>query len=90
MNVKLNPLQNRVVIRRQPAETKSLGGLFIPDAAKKLPEQGQVVGHGPACSQVKLNDKVIFQKYAGTEVNLGEPEPLLIMSEDDLLAIIEE
>jgi chaperonin GroES len=95
--MKLRPLQDRVIIRRVEEEEKSTGGIIIPDTAKEKPQQGYVVSVGPGrlledgkiCALVvKEADRVLFGKYAGTEVSVGG-EDLLIMREDDLLAIIQ-
>lgn len=93
----LRPLHDRVVIRRLEEERMSAGGIVIPDTAAEKPIQGEVVavGKGKILDNgevrpldVKVGDKVLFGKYSGTEVKVGE-EKLLVMREDDIMAIIE-
>lgn len=95
MNIR--PLQDRVIVRRLEEEEKTKGGIIIPDTAKEKPMQGEVVAAGKGKVQddgkaspldVKVGDKVLFSKYAGTEVKI-EGEEYLIMREDDILGIIE-
>ncbi len=93
----LRPLHDRVIIKRLEAETKSAGGIVIPDAAAEKPIKGEVVavGTGKILEDgkvrplaVKVGDKVLFGKYSGTEVKIDGDE-LLVMREEDLVAIIE-
>lgn len=93
----LKPLNDRVLVKRLESEEKTAGGLFIPDTAKEKPSKGEVVAAGPGKTAddgklvkmtVKAGDKVLFNKYAGTEVKLDGVEHL-VMREDDILAIIE-
>lgn len=95
MNVR--PLHDRVILKRLEEEEKSAGGIIIPDTAKEKPQQGKVVavGKGRFLENgqivpliVKEGDRVLFSKYSGTEVKWGVEE-LLIMREDDILAIVE-
>lgn len=92
----LKPLGDRVVIRVLEQEEKTASGIFLPDTAKEKPSQGEVVAVGPGKVQddgkrvaldVKVGDKIIFSKYAGTEVKF-EGSKYLIVSERDILAII--
>ncbi|MBC3536194.1 co-chaperone GroES [Megasphaera hominis] len=92
----LKPLGDRVVIRVLEQEEKTASGIFLPDTAKEKPCEGEIVAAGPGKLQedgsrvaldVKAGDKVIFSKYAGTEVKY-EGEKLLIVSERDILAIL--
>lgn len=92
----LKPLGDRVVIRVLEQEEKTASGIFLPDTAKEKPSQGEVVAVGPGKLQddgkrvdldVKVGDKIIFSKYAGTEVKF-EGTKYLIVSERDILAII--
>lgn len=92
----LKPLGDRVVIRVLEQEKKTASGIFLPDTAKEKPSQGEVVAVGPGKLQddgkrvaldVKVGDKIIFSKYAGTEVKF-EGTKYLIVSERDILAII--
>ena len=95
--MKLKPLNDRVVVKRIEEEEKTAGGIIIPDTAKEKPIQGEIlaVGSGKLMEDgnrrpldVKVGDRVLFSKYAGTEVKV-EGEELLIMREDDILAVIE-
>ena len=94
--MKLRPLHDRVIIKRLEAETKSAGGIVIPDTATEKPIKGKVVAVGTGKIQedgkvrpmaVKAGDKVLFGKYSGTEVKV-DGEDLLVMREEDLVAII--
>ncbi|MCL5979759.1 MAG: co-chaperone GroES [Acidithiobacillus sp.] len=96
--MKLRPLHDRVVIRRLEEEQKSAGGIIIPDTAKEKPVQGEVVavGNGKILEDgkvraldLKAGDRVLFAKYAGTEVKV-EGEELLVMREDDVMAVIDK
>ena len=96
--MKLKPLNDRIVIKRIEEEEKTAGGIIIPDTAKEKPIQGEViaVGSGKMMEDgsrrpldVKVGDRVLYSKYAGTEVKI-EGEELLIMREDDVLAVIEK
>ncbi|WP_448507107.1 co-chaperone GroES [Immundisolibacter sp.] len=97
MNIR--PLHDRVVIRRMEEERKTAGGIVLPDSATEKPILGEVLAVGPGKTldngevrklQVKVGDKVLFGKYAGTEVKLalGDKE-VLVMREDDLMGIVE-
>ena len=94
--MKLRPLHDRVIVKRIEEEEKTAGGIIIPDSAKEKPQQGKViaVGKGKLLEKgdivplmVKEGDRVLFAKYAGTDVKV-ENDELLIMREDDILAII--
>ncbi len=94
----LKPLADRVVIKRIEEEEVKKGGIIIPDTAKEKPQKGEVIAVGPGRldeqgkrmpMEVKVGDKVLFSKYAGTEVKIGDEE-YLVMREDDILCIIEE
>ena len=93
----IRPLQDRVVVRRTEEETKSAGGIVIPDSAAEKPSQGEVVAVGPgkkldngAIQEVDLRvgDKVLFGQYAGSTVKL-EGEELLIMNESEVFGVVE-
>jgi len=95
--LKLKPLHDRVVVRREEEEERTAGGILIPDTAKEKPIRGTVaaIGTGKALENgeiralaVKVGDKVLFGKYAGTEVKI-DGEDLLVLREDDLMAVIE-
>ncbi len=97
MATKVRPLHDRVIVRRLDEEQKSAGGIIIPDSAKEKPLQGEVlaVGNGKILENgevrpldVKAGDRVIFSKYAGTEIKL-DSEEVLMMREDDILGVIE-
>jgi chaperonin GroES len=95
--VKIRPLQDRLIVKRIEEDEKSKGGIIIPDTAREKPLEGLViaVGHGKKSDDGKLikpdvkeGDRVLFGKYAGTEVKIDGQE-LLIMREDDILGILE-
>ncbi len=95
--MKLRPLHDRVIVKRLEAETKSAGGIVIPDSATEKPIRGEIVAAGEGKIQddgkvrpmaVKVGDTVLFGKYSGTEVKV-EGEELLVMREDDIVAVIE-
>jgi chaperonin GroES len=95
MNIR--PLQDRIIVERLEEETKTAGGLIIPDSAKEKPQQGLVVavGNGKKTEDgkvlpldVKVGDKVLFGKYAGTEVKVDGKE-YMMMREDDIMGIVE-
>jgi len=94
----LRPLQDRIIVKRLEEESKTAGGLFIPETAKEKPQRGEIVAAGKGKKteegkvlplDVKVGDKVLFGKYSGTEIKM-DGEELLIMREDDLLAVIEK
>ncbi|MBO4336016.1 MAG: co-chaperone GroES [Desulfovibrio sp.] len=94
--MKLEPLNDRVLVKRLESEEKTAGGLYIPDTAKEKPSKGQVVAVGPGklgedgkrvALAVKEGDEVLFNKYAGTEVKLDGIDHL-VMREEDILAVI--
>jgi chaperonin GroES len=98
MTTKFKPLHDRVLVRRVESDTKSAGGIIIPDTAKEKPQEGEVlaVGSGTRAEDgkvtpldVKPGDRVLFGKYSGTEVRINGEE-LLIMRESDILGIVEE
>jgi len=95
-NSKIKPLQDRILVKRLSGEEKTKGGIIIPDSAKEKPFEGEViaVGNGKILDngtkqplEVKPGDKVLFSKYAGTEVKI-EDEEYSIMREDDILGIL--
>jgi chaperonin GroES len=96
--VKIRPLQDRVIVKRIEEEEKTSGGIIIPDTAKEKPQEGKViaVGKGKVSDDgkitpldVKVNDRVLFGKYSGTEINV-DGEEHLIMREEDILGIVEK
>jgi chaperonin GroES len=95
--MKIRPLHDRVLVRRLEEETKTAGGIIIPDTAKEKPSQGKVLAVGPGARgedgkivplDVKKGDKILFGKWSGSEVRV-EGEDLLIMKESDIMGIIE-
>lgn len=94
--MKLVPLGDRVVLKQLVAEETTKSGIVLPGQAKEKPQQAEVVAVGPGgvvdgkevTMQVKVGDKVIYSKYAGTEVKLDEEE-LIVVKQNDILAIIE-
>jgi len=95
--MKVKPLHDRVIVKRVEEEEKTKGGIIIPDTAKEKPVEGKVmaVGKGKILDngnqqplEVKEGDKILFGKYAGTEINI-EGDEHLIMREDDIIAIVE-
>jgi chaperonin GroES len=94
---KVRPLHNRIIVQRITGEEKTAGGIIIPDSAKEKPTEGRVIAAGPGkrddkgkmiAMDVKKGDRVLFSKYSGSEVTL-DGEETLIISEDDVLAILE-
>ncbi len=95
--MKIRPLHDRVVVRRMEEERTTAGGIVIPDSATEKPSTGEVVAVGNGkktdsgetmAMDVKVGDKVMFGKYSGTEVKV-EGEELMIMREDDIMAVVE-
>lgn len=95
--MKLRPLQDRILVQRVEEETKTKGGIIIPDTAKEKPAEGKVVAAGNGkvgddgnriALEIKVGDRILFGKYSGTEVKI-EGEEYLIMREDDVLGVIE-
>jgi chaperonin GroES len=93
----LKPLHDRVLVKRLDSEEKTAGGIIIPDSAKEKPLEGKVIAVGSGkvledgktvAMAVKKDDKILFGKYAGTEIKV-EGEELIILREDDILAIVE-
>jgi chaperonin GroES len=97
MATTIRPLNDRIIVRRTEDQEQMRGGLYIPDTAKEKPQEGQViaVGNGKLLENgqrvsmdVKAGDKVLFGKYAGTEIKL-DGEEYLILREDDVLGVVE-
>jgi chaperonin GroES len=97
MAMKIRPLQDRIIVKRVEEEEKTKGGIIIPDTAKEKPIEGKViaVGNGKVLEDgkvrpldIKAGDRILFSKYAGTEVKLDGVEHL-IMREEDILGVIE-
>jgi len=97
--MKLKPLGDKIIVKRSEAQDKTEAGIYLPESAKDKPKQGTVVATGSGLLNkdtgeympfsVKKGDKVIFSSYAGTEVKL-DGEEVLIMTEDDILGVIEK
>jgi len=96
--MKVKPLSDRVLVLRIEEDEKTSGGIIIPDTAKEKPQEGKVVAAGPGkldengkriTMAVKKNDRVLFGKYAGTEIQIDGVEHI-IMREDDILGIVEK
>ncbi len=96
--MKVRPLQDRILVKRVEEETKTKGGIIIPDSAKEKPQEGLVVAVGPGkvtdsgtrvAPEVKAGDRVLFGKYSGTDIKI-EGEEHLILREDDVLAVIQK
>ena len=93
--MRLKPLGSRVVLQYQEAEEKTQSGIILPDSAKEKPQEAVVIAVGPgkigdkeSTMQVKEGDKVIYSKYAGTEIKL-DGEEFIIVSQNDIMAIVE-
>jgi len=93
----IQPLGDRVVVKPLEAEAKTKGGIVLPDTVKEKPQEGKVVAVGKGkvlengtvhAPEVKMGDKVLYGKYSGNEITTKEGEELLIMREEDILAII--
>ena len=97
MAIKVRPLHNRVIVKRIEEEAKTSGGIIIPDTAKEKPQEGRIIATGPGrrddkgnlvAMECKKGDRVLFGKYSGSEIKL-DGEDHLIISEDDVLAVLE-
>jgi chaperonin GroES len=96
MAAQMRPLHDRVIVKRVEEEARTKGGIIIPDTAKEKPQEGRVVAVGPGRREdgkvikpdVKAGDRILFTKYAGSEIKL-DGEEHVIMREDDILGVIE-
>ncbi|MBW2091421.1 MAG: co-chaperone GroES [Deltaproteobacteria bacterium] len=95
--MKVRPLQDRVLVQRVDEEEKTKGGIIIPDSAKEKPQEGKIIAVGKGkvlengtrvTPDIKAGERVLFSKYAGTEIKV-EGEDYLIMREDDILGVLE-
>jgi len=95
--MKIRPLNDRVLVIREEEEQKTVGGIIIPDTAKEKPQRGKIVAAGPGKIgedgkriplEIKEGDRILFSKYAGTEIKLDGVEHVF-MREDDILSIVE-
>ncbi|WP_119681203.1 co-chaperone GroES [Indioceanicola profundi] len=96
--MRFRPLHDRVVVRRLESEERTAGGIIIPDTAKEKPQQGEVLAVGPGARDeagrrvppaVQAGDRILFAKWAGTEVKI-DGEELLILKETDILGVLDE
>lgn len=96
--MKIRPLQDRVIVKRIAEEEKTKGGIIIPDTAKEKPQEGRIVAVGKGKVNedgkiipldVKVNDRILFGKYSGSEINI-DGEEHMIMREEDILGVIEK
>ncbi len=96
--MKIRPLKDRVIVKRIAEEEKTKGGIIIPDTAKEKPQEGRVVAVGKGKVNedgkiipldVKVNDRILFGKYSGSEINI-DGEEHMIMREEDILGVIEK
>lgn len=95
--MKIRPLHDRVIVKRVEAETRTAGGIYIPEAAGEKPDQGEVLAVGPGkrdeagkliAMDVKVGDRVLFGKYSGQTVKVGGDE-YLVMREEDIMGVLE-
>ncbi|MDH4028691.1 MAG: co-chaperone GroES [Nitrospirota bacterium] len=96
--MKFRPLKDRILVKYSDEPEKSSGGIFIPETAKEKPQKGEVVAAGPGkitedgklqAMEVKVGNTVLFEKYAGSKINMDDTE-YLIIREDDVLGILEK
>lgn len=96
--MKIKPLADRIIVKVLDAEEMTKGGIVLPDTAKEKPQEAKVVAVGKGkvlengeiqVPEVKVNDRVLFGKYSGTEITTKEGDDLLILKEDDILAIVQ-
>ena len=96
--MKIKPLGDRIVVQRQESQGKTMGGIFLPDSAKDKPQRGKVLAVGPGKMlkdglrrplQVKEGDSIIFTTWAGDEFKDRKSDVILLMHEEDVLAVIE-
>ncbi len=87
MSVKFKPLKDRVFVSYTNELEKTAGGLYIPDTAKEKPQTGKVEAVGDEVKQIKVGDKILFDKYSGSKINIDNNE-YLIVKEEDVLGIL--
>ena len=85
--MKLKPLQDRIVVSYAEAQEKTAGGLYVPDAAKEKPQEGTVEAVGSEVKEIKVGDVVLFDKYGGSRITVGDDDKLII-KEEDILAVV--
>lgn len=97
--MKLQPLADRVIVKPLEALEKTKGGILLPETAKEKPQEGKIVAVGKGkisdngqlqAPEVKVGDRILYGKYSGNEITTSEGEELLIMREDDILAILKD
>jgi chaperonin GroES len=97
--MKITPLHDRIVIKRQEADSKTAGGILLPDSAKNKPQKGEVLAVGPGKTQkdgkvvplqIKVGDVVLFTNWAGDEFKGTGGDDVLLMREEDVLAVVEK
>ena len=97
--IKLNPLGDRLVVEAIEQEDATASGILIPESAKEKPQEGNVLAAGPGrldddgkriAMEVKVGDRVLYAKYAGTEIKLEDNKKILILKESDVLALIQD
>ena len=97
--MKLQPLADRIIVKPLDAIEKTKGGILLPETAKEKPQEGKIVAVGKGkvldngsvhAPEVKVGDRILYGKYSGSEITTTEGEDLLIMREDDILAIFKE
>ena len=97
--MKIKPIGDRIVVERQESQDKTAGGIYLPDSAKNKPQKGKVLAVGPGrlmkdgtrkALQVKEGDTIIFTNWAGEEYKSRQAENILLMHEEDVLAVVEE
>jgi len=87
MGVKFKPLKDRVFVSYTEELDKTAGGLYIPDSAKEKPQSGKVEAVGEEAKQLKVGDKILFDRYSGSKINIDNTE-YLIVKEEDVLGIL--
>lgn len=85
--MKLQPLADRIIAKSTTAETKTAGGIYIPDTAQEKPQAGEVLAIGKDVKEIKVGDKIIYKKYGPDEVKI-DGEELLLLKEEDVLAVL--
>ncbi len=88
--MKLKPLQDRVVVSYSEAVEKTAGGIYVPDTAKEKPQQGKVEAIGKDVKEIKVGDLVLFDRYGGSKISVGDVDQLIIKEEDVLAVVVEE
>lgn len=97
--MKLQPLADRIIVKPLEAIEKTKGGILLPETAKEKPQEGKIVAVGKgkvldngqiSAPEVKVGDRILYGKYSGSEITTNEGEDLLIMREDDILAVFKD